>query len=316
MSARREALQAGALVAALGLSTAGALLVGLPADGPPPQAAVPERVAPGAGTVVDARGVEIPTGEPARIVSLNPVADLLLLELVAPERLVAATRYTRDQHPWGWRLGERPGVASSDALEDLLILEPDLIIASAYADAAALERLREAGVVVFDLGQMRGVETTLAGIEALGALLRVPGRARSLAHRYRSQVAALEDAVPPDEHVDGMYLSLTGGALYGGTAGSSYADLLRLGGIRDLAARAGHQGWPRYTVEEVLALDPPVVLTPRGGREALCGHDLLHAIAACRPGGRILELDPALAADPGLGLPEAARRVQEALHRR
>ena len=187
--------------------------------------------------VTDARGHTAPVRDYARVVSLNTVSDHVLLELVEPDRLVAITELTLTAHPEAFRFGDLVGVGRSDQLETILGLDPDLVLVSAYADEAFMARLRESGIQVFDLGQMRGVATTLDSIRTLGHLLGQPERAAVVADRYQRQLAGLEAAVPEDQRPHGLYLTVYSDVLYGGSVGSSYGDMLRYGGVHDIASR-------------------------------------------------------------------------------
>lgn len=264
--------------------------------------------------VTDARGKPVPIAPYARIVSLNTVSDHILLELVEPGRLVSITGLTRDTHPRAWRFGERVSVGRSDQLEAIVALQPDLVVVSQFADEAFMARLRESGIRVFDLGPMEGVRTTRANITTLGHLLDIPDRAAALSRRFERELAGLASRVPEAAHEKGLYLTVYGDTLYGGTTGSSYADMLHYGGVHDVAADFGHTGWPQYTPEAVLAMDPPLIITGSAMRTALCSHSTLRQLKACAPGGRIVELDAASQADPGLGIVDSAEAVLAAVH--
>ncbi|MCB9763660.1 MAG: ABC transporter substrate-binding protein [Alphaproteobacteria bacterium] len=305
-----------ALLGALGLASLGATRVGGPAALQEPPSLVEARPSGEAVTaLIDARGARVPVGDYARVVSVNAVADQLLLHLIEPERVAAVTDHSRSRHPEGWRFGARPTVSQKEDIERVLSLKPDLVLVSRFADAARVSRLREAGVEVFDLGEMRGVETTREDIVTLGTLLGQPERAGRLLARFDRELAALEARVPPAEaQPEGIYLSVYGDTFFGGTVGTSYADMLRYGGVRDKAARAGFTGWPQYTPEQLLVLDPTLILTQEGMARTICAHAQLSLMAACRPDGRVIELPGAYHSDPGLGLIEAAAAVQARVH--
>lgn len=266
--------------------------------------------APGLGAteIVDARGASVPVAPYQRIVSLSTISDHVLLRLVEPERLVSITDYT-SRHPVAWQFGERPTVASSGALESVISLQPDLVVVTLYADEAYLARLRECGIQVFDLGDMRGIETTRASIRALGALLDVRPRADALQRSYDRELAALKARTPESELLPGIYLSVYGDTFFGATANTSYADTLRLGGVRDIAAERGFVDWPQYTAEQLLELDPPLIVTLEGMGQVIRSHSLLSTLSACGPDGRIVELDGAYNSDAGLGIVEAAHQL-------
>lgn len=302
-----------ALALALFVSSVGAFVVG-PATRKPPQVARPLPAEPRVSELTDARHVTVPVADYQRIVSLNTVADHLLLELVEPERLVGVTTYTKDDHPLGWKFSDLPGVAKSKDLETVLNLRPDLVIASKFAAEEFMARLREAGIIVFDLGEMRGVDTTRANIDTLGVLLDQPERARMLRARFDRELQALDLAIPDEAMPKGIYLSAIGESLFGGTTGTSYADLLRYAGVHDLAADHGYREWPRYTPGQLLAMDPPLIITQGGGAATICGHSSLRALTACQPGGRVIEIPGQHHSDPGLGLVDAAAQVQALVH--
>lgn len=261
----------------------------------------------------DARGVAVPIADYQRIVSLNPVADHLLLRMVRPERLLGITAHTARDHPEGWRFGARAQVGTSRDIEQVLSLQPDLVIASQFSEEAYMARLREAGVVVFDLGDTRNAETTFANMEALGALLGESSRAEKLSASYRRELAALTRAAARGATFSGMYLTNVGESWFGGTQGSSYGDLLRLSGIEDLAAAHGYRDWPQFSREQILGLSPPLVVTRVGGRDALCGDPVLSAVPACAPAGRVIEMPSGYDSDPGLGLVQAIATLQSLL---
>jgi len=247
--------------------------------GAAPSAAVPT-------ALTDARGQTVPTGAYQRIVSLNIVSDPILLSLVEPTRIVAVSEHSQEPHPEGYRYAGRPGVARAADLETILSLSPDLVVASHFADEAFLSRLRDAGIVVFDLGEMRGVGTTILNIRSLGQLLHQPERAARLEADYRMRLGALDAAIPDDAEAPGLYLSIYGDSLFGGTTGSSYTDMLHFAGVDDLAEAHGYVERPRYSPEQLLAIDPPMVITQTGMGATLCAHSTLQRLACCQAGDR------------------------------
>ena len=308
-----NALNVFAVLLSVGLSAAGAALGGREVSSVEPEAAsTTER---GADVLVDARGRKVRTGPYRRIVSLHTVADALLLDLVEPDRLVGVSAYTLETNPISYRFGAKHGISRSKDVESVLALRPNLVIVSKFADEAYLTRLRERGVEVFDLGEMRGVRDTVANIRTLATLLELPRRGERIARDYIRNLAALEAAVSDQQKPWGIYLSVLGDSLFGGTVGSSYGDLLYYGGVRDLAEARGFSGWPRYSPEQLIALDPAVIVTSKGRTRMICGHALLERLSACDSEGRIIEMPERNHSDPGLGLVDAAQYLQTVVHR-
>ena len=296
-----------ALTLAFSLAIGGTLLVKDQAIGPAYTTSTYTPVKRVSDTVIDARGQRLPVRPYQRIASLNPVADRLLLELVEPNRLVAVTAYSVQKHPDGWRFKQQAEIATSNDIESILAANPDLVIASQFTAASYIARLNEENIAVFDLGEARGAATTLANIETLATLLDATQRGERLANSYRRQLSALETRTRDLPRKQGLYLSFYADAFFGGTTGSSYADMLRYAGVSDLAAKHGYKDWPKYTPAQVLAMNPEMIITQRGMGSAICRHSILKSLPACATGGRVIELPDGYDSDAGLGLVHAAR---------
>ncbi|MGF1466268.1 MAG: ABC transporter substrate-binding protein [Sandaracinaceae bacterium] len=243
-----------------------------------------------------------------RILSASTVADQLLVELYDRRRIVAVTAYSLEQSPAAHRFAGLPSIDRFDDLEAVLALRPDLIVVNDYGDPARIARARSAGLRVFDLGPMHGVETFLEDARQLTRLLGVPERGERYARRFARRIAQVAAGRAPEDRLGGLYLTVYGDRIFGGTVGSSYHDILRYGGLRDVAAGA-HRGWPEYGLEELLSLDPDLIVTKPAMGRRLCARPGLHRLRSCGGAGRILELDAVLLDATGPGMLEAAEAV-------
>jgi iron complex transport system substrate-binding protein len=173
-----------------------------------------------------------------------------------------------------------------------------------------VQRLRDAGLVVFDLGPMWGVTTFLHSASAMGWLLGRPEAARDLADHFLMRLEAVAKHIPRAQRRAAMYVAVYGSQMYGGTRGSSFHDVLSYAGLVDVAAK-DFQGWPTISPEVLLTLDPELIVTHTGMRAAFCDRTDLAQLKACGRGGSVIELDAARLNDAGLGMLETA----ELLHR-
>jgi iron complex transport system substrate-binding protein len=267
--------------------------------------------ATGAPPVRDHSGVSVPARSYRRIVSGSALADALLLELCEPDRIVAFTAHGRENSDRGYRFAGKPGVRLDD-VEAILALRPDLVFVNAIGDPRRIARLRDAGLNVFDLGEMRGLETLIVNMREIGALTGNPDRGERLARTVRERMDGIAADIRARERRRGIYLSIYGGRLFGGASGTSFDDILRGAGLVDAAA--ARRDWPEYTTEDVLALDPDVVVTNRGMGQAICDHGGMRRLRACAPGGMIVEVDPDILGDPGLGMVDAAQAVRDRVY--
>ncbi|WP_437339172.1 ABC transporter substrate-binding protein [Sorangium sp. So ce394] len=302
----------GALTGALALSVAAAALPRASDQRPAPGregAAADERPA----ALEDHTGAAVALRDFRRIASASTVADALLLELCEPDRIVALTGYGARRSPRGYRYAGKALLEDIADIEALLALRPDLVLLNGYGDPRRIARLREAGLTVYDLGPMRGLATLLPNVREVAALVGHPERGRWLATALAEGMASVAADIEPPRRRRGMYVSGYGGRLFGGTAGTSYHDVLVSAGLSDAAAGA-HCDWPEYTAEEVLALDPDVLVTNAGMRATLCGQAGLDRLRACSAAGGVVELDDALLGDPGPAMVDAARAVRRAVY--
>jgi len=263
-------------------------------------------------TTEDARGERIPVRHYARIVSTSTIADQVLIEIIEPERLLAVSAHTlRSQESRPYE--DKVGVEHARDIETIIELRPDIVFINNFIDRRQVERLKEAGLNVFDLGPMRGLETLLPNIAQLASVLDVPERGRALADELVRKLDAVSADIPRDERQRGLYVGIHGDRLYGGTAGTSFHDVLVAAGLVDVAAQAGFNGWPAFTNEQLLSLDPPWIITNPGTERSLCRHPGFQSLAACKA-GRVRSIETHLLTDPGLGMLQAAEAVHAAVY--
>jgi iron complex transport system substrate-binding protein len=316
---RIDAINAGALCAALIASALGAgsasgeNRVRVEQVAPRSTAIAEVRMADGSRGVRDASGTPAPLRPYARVASASLIADHVLWELCEPERLVAISDRSKQSATYGYRHHARPAISSPAELEKILALAPDLLFINHFGDPRYTARLRERGIVVFDLGEMQGVSSLLESIEVIGTLLGRPERAAALARTFAERMRAVAADVPAARRPRGLYLSAYGKQLYGGALGTSYHDVLEAAGVIDVAAER-YRGWPTFDAEQVLALDPDVLVTKQNMAGPLCAFPGLGQLRACRGRARVVELDAELTDDPGLPMLEVAEQLRTAVH--
>jgi iron complex transport system substrate-binding protein len=197
-------------------------------------------------------------------------------------------------------------------------LEPDLVLVSEGVEGSLpIRRLRERGLRVFDLGPMRGQAVVEQNLRALGSLLGVPKRGELLAQTFHERLERIALALPEAARKRAVYLELYDTQLYGGTVGSSYHDVLSRAGLIDIAAtRVGaenrkddaQRAWPHFRPEDLLLLDPDVLVTTTGKTRAICNLPGLMTLRACVTRG-VVEFDGSLIGDPGPGMLVAAEEL-------
>jgi iron complex transport system substrate-binding protein len=314
---RTTLLNVGAALLSLALSA----LVALPRSSRAIDARLPTSVLAAARTVVhengrdglrDASGHFTPLEHYRRIVSTNGVTDSLLLALAEPTRIASFSRFTAEGVPYGFRYAGKPLLVDLANLEEIVALKPDLVLVNSLGTADRIARLRDAGLCVFDLGEMRGMLTLPTNIVSIATLIGRPELGRALAAQFERRMNSLAQSIPDAARPRGMYVAIYGDSIYGGAAGTSYHDVVVAGGLHDVAADRFHD-WPHYTPEIVLTLDPDVIVTHTGMARALCNHAGLTQLRACRE-KRVVEVSGSLLDEPSLAMLDAAEAVFDAVH--
>lgn len=261
----------------------------------------------------DATGHFVPLAHYKHIASTSGVSDSVLLALAEPNRIAAFTRYSIDNSTIAYRYAGKPTIADITEVEAIVSLQPDLVLVNNLGNEERIQRLRDAGLTVFDLGEMRGLKTLLPNIVTIATLLGRPQAGRELASRFQRRMHDIAKDIPEARRPLAIYASIYGDSMYGASLGTSHHDVLIAAGLRDKAATA-YRDWPRYTPEMMLELDPDVIVTQDGMRALMCGHSNLKQLRACGPNGTIVEVNGRLLDDPSLTMLDAAEAVYEAVH--
>ncbi len=310
--------------AALLLAVAGTLSLGWPHVRPrvhpvrastPTVAGGPPRVRLGSGgfAIADATGHLVSLRHYQRIVSTNLVTDHLLLELCEPTRILAVSRAAAERKRDGFRYQGMTTVDGFGPAEAMVALKPDLVLTNSFGSPGYAERLRDAGIEVFDLGELRGERSLSYVALGLGELLEAPERAQRLMHEFTWRMRRVSSGLGTRKPLRAMYLSTLGPDLQGGTLGTSYHDILVAAGLIDVAA-AGYRDWPAYAAEQVLALAPEIIVTREGSAERVCKYPGMNHAPPCRGQGRIVELPGELLDEPGLAMLNAAETLFSAVY--
>ncbi len=262
--------------------------------------------------LADSTGHELPIRRYTRIVSTNMVLDRLLLELAEPERVLAFSRSAAERKRDGYRYAGHLAVDGFGPIEAIIALQPDLVLTNSHGTPGRAARLRAAGIQVFDLGELRGIESLVRVAQQVAALLGAPERgqdfARGFAQRMKSVAAGLTGP-----RKSALFLTNIGMQIQGGTTGTALHDILVSAGLTDVAA-AHYRDWPSYSPEQLLALSPDLIVTKQGMAAAVCGFPGADRLPACTQPGRIVEIAGELVDEPGPAMLDAAEEIHHQVY--
>jgi iron complex transport system substrate-binding protein len=253
------------------------------------EAVLPEFRREGGQIVIESSDGEILRFDrpPQRVLPTNASIVDLLDVLVDADRIVAlpkqAATWSRisDDDP---RYAKHARFSRYDA-ESVLALKPDLVIASAFNNPETHARLREWGVPVLRLEIRNGLDEVYGAMRLLGALLDADDRAEAEIAALEKRREALAARTAGFSGLRALvYSNLgTGGWSFG--AKSTCDEVFRLAGLKNAAADGGRVGSVSMSFEELIVLDPDIILVSGAGEGE----------AASSASARVLEGEPLLA---------------------
>lgn len=194
--------------------------------------------------------------KPARIVSMNLCTDQLTLALADRER-IASLSYLVARHDISVFSGQAEGVfLNHGRSEEILPLEPDLVIAGRYTSRPTVFLLQRLDQNLVELDISRSLSDVRERIRELGRALGEEDRAEDLIQAFDSRL----DAAKPrsgDRRPTALYLQPNG---YTAGRGTLVGDIIEQAGFENLGARFALEGHGRLSLERLLAADPDVII--------------------------------------------------------
>lgn len=209
--------------------------------------------------------VEVPretsAGQPERIVAASATAVDFAVAVAGLERMAGVPSQALEYSVLHAGRPEPRAIARLDAYlaEPVLALRPDLVVIDPWQSPETSAQLRSAGVRVFALPLVRDFADARAALAAAGESFGdAEATARALVEFDRRLLGVRERRVERGWH--GLAYSNFGGA--GSTAGreTTIDALFELVGVRNLVAERGTVGHAGITFEDLLALDPDVIV--------------------------------------------------------
>lgn len=220
---------------------------------------------------------------PQRVVSVNLCADVLLLHLAERKQIASLTFLAATSPLSPVRERARGLPVNHGQLEEVLALQPDLVVAHRYGNTALAARLQRLGLPVLTLEPPTGLDAVATEIRRLAARLGRGEQAETLLARYARTLAPAPTAGPrPVLAVYGPN-GITSGP------GSLLHDVLTRSGFDNLAPRLGIGSVGSLRMEALLLQAPDALLFSDSGshmnslaRQKL-RHPALRQLAASRP---------------------------------
>ena len=199
-----------------------------------------------------------------RIVSMNVCTDQLLLPLADPAQILGLSRFSRDG--WqSWAADEARRYPSlSGGAEDVLVLKPDIVLASLFDKRATRELLKAQGLRLAEFSVPRNLDEVKAQIREMGAIVLHADRAEAEIARLDAAMARAREAVV-EKHYSVLPLSRRGWVSGGDSLVSS---LLTETGLFNAASKLGPGTGGLASLEEIVEAKPDFLLVSEAGDRA------------------------------------------------
>lgn len=202
--------------------------------------------------------------KPQRIVSLTMSTDNILLGLVKPERVVCANVLVDDPVSSNVvELGKDiPNKVRHPKVEEILAMEPDLVIAANWGDIDYVESLRNMGINVVVVKGAKNLPDIRDNIRLIAAAVGEPRRGDKLVSMMDDKLAKIKakvDKIPQEARKRVLLISLMNN--YGGKD-CIYDDACTLAGVTNCLSEYGLKRGDKLTKEMMVQMNPDMIFLP------------------------------------------------------
>lgn len=223
-------------------------------------------------------------GRPHRIVSMNLCTDELVLRLADSKDIAAVTWLAHDPHASNVADLARPVAVNHGLAEEIIPLQPDLVLAGRYTTRMAVGMLRRVNAPVVELGLSRSVEDVKAQILQIADLVGHRDRGEAMVRAVDDRMAALGPS-PSDRRPTALVLNPNG---FTSGAGSLIDDLLTRAGLDNVVRRLNLGNYSLVPLEVLVKSDVDVLIVSASGGAGmslatqLLKHPIVEHLAASR----------------------------------
>jgi iron complex transport system substrate-binding protein len=205
-----------------------------------------------------------PSDAAPRIASMNVCTDQLLLSLADANQIAGLSPYARDD--WqSWQADKaRQFPLLSGGAEDILVLRPDVVVASRFDKRATRELLRRQGVQLVEFAMPRSFVEVKDQIRWMGGIV-------GHAERADAEIARLDAAIArARETIGSRGARVLPLSRRGWVAGrdSLVGALLQAAGLRNAASELDVSDGGFVSLETIIALKPDLLLVSEEGDRA------------------------------------------------
>lgn len=204
-----------------------------------------------------------PAAHGGGIVSTNPCADAMLVDLVLPSRIAAISHYSQDPGATSMPLAlARRFRSTTGTAEEVIALHPDLVVTSSFTPPASRAAYARAGLKVITFDSPTTVAASREQVMTLARAVGAEARGRAMVARIDAALASVSSAGPKPSTL--LYISSN---LATGPA-TLLGELMTRAGLHNAAADHGLTYSGTISTERLVADPPALIVTPDPGTRA------------------------------------------------
>jgi iron complex transport system substrate-binding protein len=197
---------------------------------------------------------------PQRIVSMNLCTDELLMRLVEPSRIASITNLSQQavNEPLGLSHISSKLKVNHGLAEEILLAEPDLIVAGSLTTTTAIFLLRKLGHEVVTFEPEKNLEDMRASVRKMGKLVDEEARAEQVIAEFDAKLKALQAQLPPGPQPVFADIAVNN---YIAGKDTFYAEVVNAGGWQTIGQALGYFYFRSVSLEELLKIRPDLIST-------------------------------------------------------
>ena len=210
--------------------------------------------------------------QPKRVVSINLCTDQLALMLAKSGQLVSISKLSHDPDvsPLVEKALSLP--SNGSGAEEVFLLKPDLVLAGTFTAPATLNLLRRLGIKVETFPPSEAIEDIPKRLLQMGKALGREKAAKQIIERFNNQLKELRTSIKKQR----PRAALTYVNSFTSGDNTLVGDMLIYAGFDNAATQAGISSYGTLSLEELVMLEPEVVIQGRNYPGAARAEDNLN----------------------------------------
>ena len=205
--------------------------------------------------VVLCLSLKVTAKEPVAVASINLCADQLVLLLADNDQIRSLSNLSHQEAGSYYFEAAREYPVNEGHAEQILGLQPDIVIVGQYSSQHTVAMLQEVGLKTHTLPIADSIDAVFQNILDVASWLGHPQRGEALVKEYRNKLARIQ---PPDNEQPIAAVFDPNGYTSGPL--SLRGQMIETAGFRNAASIAGIESYGKLSLEAIISLNPDALI--------------------------------------------------------